>query len=123
MGKSITVKAETIEEAVRLALSTTELDIENVHIEVLSNPEKGLFGLRKTMAEVTITEILDSTNDNTLKVAATSLESSKPAAARLINGQIEVQLSGSKYPTVLPGKNVNFYMKGKKVTQLAIISP
>jgi uncharacterized protein len=33
MGKSITVKAETIEEAVRLALSITELDIENVNIE------------------------------------------------------------------------------------------
>ncbi len=123
MGKSITVKAETVEEAVQLALSITELDIENVHIEVLSNPEKSLFGLRKTMAEVTITEIIDSLTDNTLKVATTSLESKELAAARLIDGNIEAQFSGSNYPTVLPGKNVNFYMNGKKVTQLAIISP
>ena len=63
MRKSITVKAETIEEAVQLALSITELKMDEVRIEVLSNPRKSLLGLRKTLAEVNVTQILDPSSD------------------------------------------------------------
>jgi len=55
MEKSITVKAETIEEAVRLGVSILDVGLKEVDIEVLENPGRSLFGLRKNEAEVRVT--------------------------------------------------------------------
>lgn len=152
MGKSITVKAETIEEAVRLALSITELKLEEVRIEVLSNPRKNLFGLRKTLAEVNVTQIIDSpsvtkkTQDQDLAIEqyldrlvpreetdrewndALTLDGlssaiSKVAASRISDDKIDIQFFGKKYPVVIPGPNVNFSINGKQIKQQSIISP
>lgn len=152
MGKSITVKAETIEEAVRLALSITELKMEEVHIEVLSNPRKNLFGLRKTLAEVNVTQIIESpsatkkTQDRNLAIeqyldrlvptegtnrewndaqplGGLSSAISKVAGARISNEKIDIQFLGKKYPIVVPGSNVNFSINGKQIKRQAIISP
>jgi len=152
MGKSITVKAETIEEAVRLALSITELKLEEVRIEVLSNPRKNLFGYRKTLAEVNVTQIIDSPlatkkiqnydlvidqylekkvsieetdrewND-ALPLQGLSSAISKVAGSRISNAKIDIQFSGEKYPIVIPGPNVNFLINGKQIKQQSIISP
>ena len=45
----------------QLALSILELKMEEVRIEVVSNPIKKLFGLRKMMAEVNVTQIIEQT--------------------------------------------------------------
>jgi len=152
MGKSITVKAETIEEAVRLALSITELKLEEVHIEVLSNPRKNLFGLRKTLAVVNVTQIIDSplvtkkTQNRELAIEqyperlvpiektnrewndaqnfhGLSSAISKVAGSRIRNEKIEIQFSGNKYPIVIPNPNVNVLINGKRIKQQSIISP
>ncbi|MBO0588262.1 flagellar assembly protein A [Sporosarcina sp. E16_8] len=152
MGKSITVKAETIEEAIQLALSVTELKMEEVLIEVLMNPRKGLFGLRKTMAEVNVTQILGPSSNmektqyrnlsieeypngldsvervnqegnDVLKLTDLSSTISKAAGARIINKKIETQFSGNKCPVVISSGNVKLYMNGKQVEQQSIISP
>ena len=146
MRKSITVKAETIEEAVQLALSITELKMDEVRIEVLSNPRKSLLGLRKTLAEVNVTQILDPSSDikkmqdrnlsieqfldglelveemnqegnDVLELAGQSSTINKTAGARIINKKIEIQFFGKKYPIVMPSRNVQFYMNGKQVEQ------
>ena len=152
MGKSITVKAETIEEAVRLALSITELELEEVRIKVLSNPRKNLFGLRKKLAEVNVTQILDSPSatkktqdrylaneqylDRLVPIEKTDREwndaltqdglssaLSNVAGSRISNEKIDIQFSGDKYPIVVPGPNVNFTINGKQIKQQSIISP
>lgn len=152
MGKSVTVKAETIEEAVQLALSITELKLEEVRIEVLSNPRKNLFGLRKTLAEVNVTQIIESPSatkktqdrdlaieqyldrlvptegadrewNDTLTLDGLSSAISKVAGARISNEKIDIQFSGNKYPIVVPGSNVNFSINGKQIKQQSIISP
>jgi len=152
MGKSITVKAETIEEAVRLALSITELKLEEVRIEVLSNPRKNLFGLRKTLAEVNVTQIIESPSatkktqdrdlaieqyvdrlvlidetdrewDDALTLDGLSSVISKVAGSRISNEKIDIQFSGNKYPIVVPGLNINFSINGIQIKQQSIISP
>ncbi len=75
------------------------MDIENVHIEVLSNPEKSLFGLRKTMGEkVTQRAIISPGND--LKVTVSD---------ELIPPRFSIQLMEHDMLAMLvftPGKKV-----------------
>jgi hypothetical protein len=55
MQPSITIKSETVEEAVKTALSILGAQMDEVSIAVLSTPSKGIFGRTKQFAEVTIT--------------------------------------------------------------------
>ncbi|MFS0577414.1 FapA family protein [Sporosarcina sp. 179-K 3D1 HS] len=142
MGKSIIVKAETIDEAVQLALSILELQMEDVHIEVLSNPGRTLFGLRKTLAEVNVSQIVEhpsapnaymNIEDNLdrvllseegprhigIPVATEKAES----ASRIKQKQIETIFTGGTYPILWPASNVRLYVNEKRVTDRVIITP
>ncbi|WP_394188534.1 flagellar assembly protein A [Paenisporosarcina quisquiliarum] len=57
MQPSITIKSETVEEAVKTALSILGAQMDEVSIAVLSTPSKGIFGRTKQFAEVTITKL------------------------------------------------------------------
>ena len=62
---SITIKAETIEEAVQTALNILQCSIEEINVQVVKPSSNSLFGLRKRLAEVSITRrvsVTDSLN-------------------------------------------------------------
>lgn len=54
---SITIKAETIEEAVQTALNILQCSTDDINVQVVQPPSKSLFGLRKRLAEVSITKV------------------------------------------------------------------
>ncbi|WP_144511671.1 FapA family protein [Bacillus sp. FJAT-22090] len=58
---SITIKAETIEEAVQTALNILQCTTDDINVQVVKSPSKSLFGLRKRLAEVSITKIKSNT--------------------------------------------------------------
>jgi len=119
---------------------------------VLSNPRKNLFGLRKTLAEVNVTQIIESPSatkktqdrdlaieqyvdrlvlidetdrewDDALTLDGLSSVISKVAGSRISNEKIDIQFSGNKYPIVVPGLNINFSINGIQIKQQSIISP
>lgn len=143
MGKSITVKAETIAEAVQLAISILDLQVEDVHIEVLTNPGRTLFGLRKTLAEVNVTQKVEhpfvaSANMNNeesmdryrqfiqgephrgaISIIAEKVESK----SRVFQKKIETVFSGDSYPILWPAQNVRLYINDKQVKDRVILTP
>ena len=149
MGKSISVKAETVEEAVQLALSILELKMEEVHIEVVSNPKKNLFGLRKMMAEVNVFQIMESsisvegagktdiamedyldmmalTTDvdrRELPIDSPNSFGKESSEIRIIDGKIEAVFSGDNYPVISPAQNSKVEVNGKQIRKRTIISP
>lgn len=72
---SITIKAETIEDAVQTALNILQCSIEDINVQVIKPPSKSLFGLRKRPAEVSITrkEIMVGSINKKYKEVKTSL--------------------------------------------------
>lgn len=54
MKKSVTVQANTVEEAIQQALGILNITIEQADITVLANPGRRLMGFRKVPAEVTV---------------------------------------------------------------------
>lgn len=146
MGKVITVKAETIEEAVRLGVSILGVELEEVEIEVLSNPGRSLFGLRKNMAEVCVTikknelprqleemqkleEFVESLADGPQKNSPSrekvfdSELVENETGARIINNKIELSFFGENYPVIEPKPNVRLFVNKEKVKKRVIIKP
>ncbi|WP_203248187.1 flagellar assembly protein A [Sporosarcina beigongshangi] len=129
MGKSISVKAETVEQAVEMALSILELTIEEVHVEVVSNPKRNLFGLRKMMAEVTVTQLESESLDETveqyvnMEIPSEKKDDQEVVGARILNGKIDVLFDGDNYPVILPGKNCRVEVNYRQVLGRTILSP
>lgn len=60
---SVEVEGKTVEEAIRKALQTLKLPRNKVNIEVLSEEEKGLFGMPGAKpAKVRVTSVEDKEN-------------------------------------------------------------
>ncbi len=60
---SVEVEGKTVEEAIRKALKTLKLPRNKVNIEVLSEEEKGLFGMPGAKpAKVRVTSVEDKEN-------------------------------------------------------------
>lgn len=137
MVKSISVKAETVEEAVQLALSILELKMEEVQVEVVTNPKRNLFGLRKMMAEVTVTqlkeEMMEDAVEQYIKMAPPTSDGvkhglniaveEKAFGIRLADGKIEAVFSGGNYPIVSPRENVKLTVNGEQVRERTMILP
>lgn len=137
MVKSISVKAETVEEAVRLALSILELKMEEVQVEVVTNPKRNLFGLRRMMAEVTVTqlkeEMMEDTVEQYIKMDTLTSDGAKQGlnikmeekrrGVRLVDGKIEVAFSDGNYPIVSPRENVKLTVNGGQVKGRTMILP
>ncbi|WP_342506811.1 FapA family protein [Sporosarcina sp. FSL K6-2383] len=129
MGKSISVKAETVEQAIQMALSILELTFEEVRVEVVSNPKRNLFGLRKMMAEVTVTQLEGASLDETVEqyvnmpMPTEKVEEQEVAGARILDGKIDVFFAGDNYPVILPGKNCKVDVNYEQIFGRTIISP
>lgn len=141
MERTITVKADSVEEAVHLALSILDVEADEIKTEVLSSPGRSLFGLRKSLAEVRVTAISankdqikeDSTledlvetvghlpiKENKKKVAEIK-EKETSKGARIINQQIELKFSKDFYPILYPKENVSLWINGEIVKGKQII--
>lgn len=150
MERSITVKAETVEEAVRLAVSILDVELNQISTEVLTNPGRSLFGLRKSMAEVRVrtNEIPPSEEDSSNRIenlvdelvngqkgeeeTLDSLKNKKQyssgkkggiTGARIFNNNIEFDFSGKDYPIINPSDNVQLFINDKKVKERMIVKP
>lgn len=149
MVKSISVKGETVEAAIEMALSILELTEEDVRIEVISNPKRNLFGLRKVLAEVNVTQIIEPplsvekpenqavTMEQYLDEALATLDMDERKSdmntlipqgeeltgVRISDGKIDILFAGENYPMVRPGQNVKVTVNGKQVEEQTIISP
>ncbi|MEK3936746.1 FapA family protein [Sporosarcina sp. FSL W7-1349] len=144
MGKSITVKAETIEEAVQLALSILALQMEDVHIEVISNPGRTLFGLRKTLAEVNVSQIVEHSTiphammniEEELDRALLSAVGEAPhytgigiavekteSKSRIYQKRVDTVFNGDTYPVLWPASNVRLYVNEQRTMDRVIITP
>lgn len=148
MERSITVKAETVEEAVRLAVSILEVEPNQINTEVLANPGRSLFGLRKSMAEVRVTtnENSNSKEDLTTEIEDlvdnlineqkgggeelailkkekqyASEKKSGTTGARIFNNKIEFDFSGEDYPVINPSDNVQLFINDEEVKRKRII--
>lgn len=55
MERTITVKANTVEEAIRLGAFILDVGLDEISTEILENPGRSLFGFRKSLAEVRVT--------------------------------------------------------------------
>lgn len=109
MGKSVTVKAPTVELAVEQALAELGVGFEDVRIEVIEQPGRSLYGLKKKMAEVNVTQLK-------LRIPVTVGGSEEVTdGARLVGKQVEVVHSVGELPIIEPGHNVKIFVNGKRI--------
>lgn len=144
MKKAVTVQANTVEEAVQQALEIIGLTVEQVQVEVTSNPGRRLMGLRKVMAEVTVTEIEKEepveafaelaaivedvlSGESPIAKGADSpnmqLSNSSESGVKLSGGELQFSFEGTQYPVLIPTDSVQLYVNGEQKKEKAIILP
>ncbi|WP_194841484.1 FapA family protein [Sporosarcina obsidiansis] len=153
MKKAVTVQANTVEEAIGQALDLLELSREEVKIDVLTNPGRRLMGLRKVLAEVTVTSIkpveeksvekpelskieklaslLDKVNTDTQTAVEhpVALEiddtsnDTKTSSVRVQGGEIQCQFEDDRLPSVIPNEKALLYINGERQTEPTLIRP
>ncbi|AXH99473.1 DUF342 domain-containing protein [Sporosarcina sp. PTS2304] len=113
MTKSITVKGETVEQAIEHALTILNLSIDDVHVRIDRQASQTRFGLKKVLAEVTVTQV--SKNDER--------ESKLSSVARIRDGQLEVSFEEQSYPMLQPSPHVELWVNGERIRERTIILP
>lgn len=135
MERSIIVKAETVDEAVRIGLSILDVQLVDVDIEILTNPRRSLFGLLKNDAEVRVTtrelesasstldieEIVDEMTGDGQNIEG-ALKEQQPGA-RIRNSKVELSFEGVGYPILNPRPNIRLFVNQEKVGERVIIKP
>lgn len=124
MRKSITVKAESVEEAIRLALTILNVEKENVQVEILTNPGKSLFGLRKNLAEVCVTILKKEafTAPNEVVKEDEKVEKALATGARIYKNQLQFSFGENNYPVLKPGEHVSLIVNGEEIKERKIIA-
>lgn len=143
MERTITVKANTVEEAIRLGAFILDVGLDEISTEILENPGRSLFGFRKSLAEVRVTtyEVAQSKKGSTTNmksladdvVLQNSKEKSaservhqkelKKSGARIVKKKVEFSMGEGKYPVLIPAENVELFIDEKRVTEQRIIKP
>ncbi len=112
MGKAITVRGKSVEQAVETALNILCLDVSDVHIHVNKPAESSdLTGVVSRMAEVTVTPV------HYIAPVSESLSgSSGQAGVRILDGQVEVhEEPGTILPTIEGSHEVSIVINGEKI--------
>ncbi|MDV6378343.1 FapA family protein [Sporosarcina sp. GW1-11] len=152
MKKVVTVQANTVEEAIQQALIMLEVPLEQVQVEVLTNPGRRLMGLRKALAEVKVTSV-DQVGEPPIARELSKIEElasllddvdlngpqavNRPAkkeipdmnnqsdvsAARIQEGKIQFQFNDNSLPSIIPNENALLYVNGELCTQPISIQP
>lgn len=138
MERSIIVKAETVEEAVRIGISILDVQMADVDIEIVTYPGRSMFGLLKNDAEVRVTtrdlesasssfggfdieEIVDEMTQEGSNADGKLKE--KQPGARIKNKKIELSFEGAGYPILDPKPNIRLFVNQEKIMERAIIKP
>lgn len=146
----VTVQARTVEEATEQALNLIGLSIDEVQVEVLSNPGRRLMGLRKVMAEVRLTQIEDVVEEEKVLVRKgldlesmvadleeiasppkeqrisekrVSSEEQVEFGGRIHQGEVECIFGEGRFPVVDPGDNVILHINEEQITEKTTIFP
>lgn len=143
MERTITVKAKTVEEAIRLAASILDVALDEISTEVLENPGRSLFGFRKSLAEVRVTTmevaqskrgsstdvegladdaILQTTKEKE-KIEGARQKKMKSSGARIVGKKVEFEFVEGKYPVVIPAENVQLFINDEKTMKKVIVKP
>lgn len=137
MKQAVTVQGKTVEEAIEQALINLKATRDEVDVEVITNPGKRLFGLRKALAEVKVTrkqrmselEIVEDADFEKLVEAALSgevaVESSQISSkgVRVKNGRLEFVFEGEIKPSITPVDDVTLYVNDEQITEKVTIQP
>lgn len=108
MGKSVTVKAPTVELAIEQALAELDATLEQVRVEVIEQNGKSMYGLKKKLAEVNVTML------NVLVPELTSPVDAGTNGARVIGKRVEVVQATDAFPVIEPGPNVKVFINGRE---------
>lgn len=116
MTRSITTQAETVGEAIKEALEILQLTIDEVDIQVKRPAGTSMFGLKRVLAEVTISE---REKTNSIQEEPEEI----PASVRIHNGRLEVRFGKQAYPVIVPSPGVKLLNNGIECTGRTIILP
>ncbi|ARD47210.1 DUF342 domain-containing protein [Sporosarcina sp. P33] len=117
MTRSITIQAETVEKAIEEALFILQLTLDEVHVHVKRPARTSIFGLRKVLAEVTVSR-LEQTKETIEKQVQET-----PAGVRIHNGQLEARFGTQSYPIIVPSAGVELRVNSEESRQRTIILP
>ena len=143
MKKAVTVQANTVEEAIQQALDIIGLPVEQVHVEVITNPGRRLMGFRKVMAEVTVTELAAGLADESFAELAAIVDDviatdhsggdnrSSPImqsanssfGVKLCDGELQFLFDEAQYPVLVPDDSVQLFVNGEQKKERTVISP
>lgn len=111
MGKAITVRGKSVEQAVETALNILCLDLSDVHIQVNRTAESSSLTGTSRFAEVTVTPVRYQTPALDLQVEETG-----EAGVRIRDGHVEIhETSANSYPTIEAGNGVSIIVNGEKL--------
>lgn len=117
MGKSVRVKAPTVESAVDIALEELGLKLEDVEVDVIVNPGSGVYGLKNRLAEVCVTQLQ-------VKVPVMPSGTAEAATgARIIGKRVEVVADAPNFPVIIPKNNVTVLKNGVAIKDRFIAYP
>ncbi|PAQ15024.1 hypothetical protein CD798_08245 [Bacillaceae bacterium SAOS 7] len=114
MLKTIKKKANTVEEAIRLALAELHVSREQVTVEVLQHPTSKLFGLKQKQAivNVTLREETPMTEEQPLQKSLAGIE----------NEQFVLHSSGPEDIVLVPHPKLQVYINDELIENTAIVS-
>lgn len=111
MGKAITVRGKSVEQAVETALNILCLDLSDVHIQVNKTAESSGFTGASRFAEVTVTPVRYHLSASDLPV-----EEPRQTGIRIRDGHVEIHEAASKpYPTIEAGNGLSVIVNGEKL--------
>ncbi|AYC28902.1 flagellar assembly protein A [Paenisporosarcina cavernae] len=126
MQPSVTIKSETIEDAIQQALSILDASIDEVDISVLSSPTKSIFGNQKALAEVKITKLApkdELTIESFVDQFETHVEEENTVCGIwIIDEKVHVSSTKNRYPILEVGQGVEVWINGVQVTQRQVIA-
>ncbi|PID00795.1 hypothetical protein CSV68_00810 [Sporosarcina sp. P29] len=116
MTRSITTQAETVGEAINEALEILQLTMDEVHIHVKRPAGTSMFGLKRILAEVTISE---KEKSNSKQQEPEEI----PAGVRIRNGRLEARFGKQTYPIIVPSLGVELLINGIQCTDRTVLLP
>lgn len=111
MGKAITVRGKSVEQAVETAIDILCLDLSDVHIHVNKTAESSEFTGASRFAEVTVTPVRYNAPTTDLLVGE-----SGQAGVKIQGGRVEVhEASAKSHPSIEAGNGVSVIVNGEKI--------
>ncbi|MEK4025159.1 DUF342 domain-containing protein [Sporosarcina sp. FSL W7-1283] len=113
MKRSVTIQAETVEQALEQALQVLGLTLDEVSVRVNRPAGTSMFRLKKVLAEVSVTEVEEKKE----KIMENQ------SVVRIHNGQLEAHFEDQKYPMIIPSAGTELRINDDIVARRTILLP